>query len=59
MQHLPYRPLRQIAAALTVLITLTSCSNVQVEQYRNETPTFNMRQYFSGTLAGWGMLAYG
>ena len=55
MQLLRHKPLRQIAAALTVLISLTSCSNVQVEQYRNETPTFNMRQYFSGTLDGWGM----
>ena len=55
MQGLRYKPLRQIAAALSVLIALTSCSSVPVEQYRAETPAFNMRQYFSGTLDGWGM----
>ena len=55
MHRMGHKSLLQIIAAGIVLIALTSCSSVQVEQYRNETPTFNMRQYFSGTLDGWGM----
>lgn len=55
MQGLSNQPVRRIIAVLAVLISLTACSNVQVEQYRSETPVFDMRQYFSGTLDGWGI----
>lgn len=34
---------------------LLGCSGVQVEQYKNEKPQLDLRQYFSGRVDAWGM----
>ena len=34
---------------------LFGCSSVQVDQYRNEKPTLDLRAYFSGRVDAWGM----
>jgi hypothetical protein len=46
---------RSFAALFVVLILLTSCSSVQVNEYREETPTLDLARYFDGTIDGWGM----
>lgn len=45
--------LKRLAAALCGL--LVGCSNVQVEQYRDEKPQLDLQQYFSGRVDAWGM----
>lgn len=45
--------LKKIVLALCTL--LFGCSNVQVEQYRNEKPQLDLRQYFEGRVDAWGM----
>ena len=34
---------------------LLGCSGVQVEQYKNEKPQLDLRQYFNGRVDAWGM----
>lgn len=34
---------------------LLGCSGIQVEQYRNEKPTLDLRTYFNGRVDAWGM----
>lgn len=34
---------------------LFGCGGVPVEQYRNEKPTLDLRQYFNGRVDAWGM----
>jgi hypothetical protein len=43
-----------LLAILTVLL-LGACAGPKAEQYRAETPLLDLRNYFSGTLDGWGM----
>lgn len=47
-----------IAAAVLIpalLGGLAGCAGPRVDQYRAEQPTLDLRQYFNGTLDGWGM----
>ncbi|MGR5248063.1 DUF3833 domain-containing protein [Vibrio aestuarianus] len=38
-----------------ILLLLTGCS-ADLDDYRNQTPTFNLFEYFSGTTLAWGMV---
>ncbi len=49
------RPLRVFLSALFLVLGLGACAGIEVEQYRAEKPVLDLRQYFSGTLDGWGM----
>ncbi|EWC40093.1 DUF3833 family protein [Pseudomonas stutzeri] len=40
---------------LAFCLLLLSCTAVDVERYRNETPQLDMRDYFVGRLDAWGM----
>lgn len=37
-------------------VLLAGCGNVDVDTYRNQSPTFDMRQFFSGKVDGWGIV---
>jgi hypothetical protein len=45
--------LKVVLVALAVL--LAGCGSVPVEQYRNERPALDLRQYFNGTVDAWGI----
>jgi hypothetical protein len=59
------KSLRRIAATLVlapVLVfgvagvgSLSGCAGTSVEQYRSQQPPLDLRQYFNGTIDGWGM----
>ena len=49
------RTLARLALALAAATTLTSCANVDPLAYRAERPVLDLREYFSGTIDGWGM----
>lgn len=38
-----------------LLLGLTGCAGVPVEQYARETPVLDLPRYLNGTLDGWGM----
>ncbi len=44
--------LKVLALALSLL--LTGCAGIDVERYRGQTPALDLRDYFSGTIDGWG-----
>jgi hypothetical protein len=48
--------LARLALALAAATTLTSCANVDPLAYRAERPVLDLREYFSGTIDGWGMI---
>lgn len=37
-------------------LVLAGCGNVDVETYRNQSPAFDLRQYFNGRVDGWGIV---
>lgn len=39
----------------TLAVALAGCGGLPVEHYHAETPALDLRQYFNGTLDGWGM----
>jgi hypothetical protein len=45
---------RHFCAALAAL--LAGCASVDVADYRDETPAFDLSRYFDGTVDGWGMV---
>lgn len=49
------RSSRLLCAALSATMLLGGCAGIDVEQYRNEKPRLELRDYFSGTVDGWGM----
>ena len=49
------RKLHRLCAALLAVVLLGGCAGIEVEQYRAEKPQLELRQFFSGTLDGWGM----
>jgi hypothetical protein len=40
---------------LLIAVTLGGCATVDVERYRAETPVLDLRQYFNGTIDGYGI----
>lgn len=40
----------------TTLFCLTSCSEVDIKQYSEHTPVFDIREYLNGDLEAWGVL---
>ncbi len=40
---------------LLLCIGLASCSQVDVQTYRQETPTLELREFFEGRVEAWGM----
>jgi len=50
-----FKALRLLIPAVIATVLLGACSSIPVEQYRAETPVLDLRNYFSGTLDGWGM----
>lgn len=50
--------MKRIAAFLTALVGLFGlggCSTVEVDKYRGQTPTLDLREYFNGTLDAHGV----
>jgi hypothetical protein len=41
--------------AATALFALAGCAAIDVGEYRNDQPTFDLARYFDGTIDGWGM----
>lgn len=42
------------ALLIGTLCTLAGCNAVTPEQYKNETPTLRLEDYFNGPVEGWG-----
>ena len=49
------KALRLLCLAVMAAVLLGACAGIEVDQYRGQTPAFDLRTYFSGTLDGWGM----
>ncbi len=45
----------KLLSAALLSLGLTACAAPGVEQYRNETPTLDLRTYLNGTLDAWGV----
>lgn len=43
------------ALCIAACLLLGSCSQVEVDDYRNEQPALDLRQYFVGEVDAWGM----
>jgi hypothetical protein len=41
--------------ALGAAMLMAGCSGVQVDRYAAQKPVLDLRQYFTGTVSGWGM----
>ncbi|MBV6288194.1 DUF3833 domain-containing protein [Pseudomonas aegrilactucae] len=41
---------------MLLCLVLAGCGNVEVETYRNQSPAFDLRQYFNGRVDGWGIV---
>ncbi|MEY3202239.1 MAG: hypothetical protein RIR70_1789 [Pseudomonadota bacterium] len=47
--------LKKLLFATLALLGLAGCGSVSVQDYAQEKPTLDLREYFSGTIDGWGM----
>lgn len=47
--------LKKFFCAVLALVGLAGCGSVSVQDYANEKPALDLKQYFSGTIDGWGM----
>ncbi len=47
--------LKKFFCAVLALVGLAGCGSVSVQDYANEKPALDLKQYFSGTLDGWGI----
>lgn len=45
----------RIVLAVMLAVTLGGCAGVDVARYADERPKLDLRQYFDGTIDGWGM----
>ena len=45
-----------LASALLGLFVLAGCATTGIDAYRDEKPKLDLRQYFNGTVEGWGMV---
>lgn len=49
--------MKRLSALLaTTLFCLTSCSDVDIKQYSEHKPVFDIREYLNGDLEAWGVL---
>ncbi len=48
--------INRLSSALLALFALAGCATPGVDVYRAEKPRLDIRQYFSGTVDGWGMV---
>jgi hypothetical protein len=51
----PSFPTRALIAALTSLALLSGCSTPRIQDYSQETPVLELREFFNGTLDGYGI----
>jgi len=42
--------------AIILLVMLAGCASVDIKDYAAEQPKLDLRQYFNGTIDGWGMV---
>lgn len=47
--------LRKVFCAIAALLGLAGCGSLSVQEYASEKPVLDLKQYFSGTIDGWGM----
>jgi hypothetical protein len=47
---------KRLSFALLGLLVLAGCASPGVDSYRAEKPVLDVKQYFSGTVDGWGMV---
>ena len=47
--------LRKLMLTLFATTTLTGCSTIDVEHYKQEQPEFKIEEYFDGKIEAWGM----
>lgn len=47
--------LKKIFCAMLTLLGLAGCMPVDIQDYADEKPVLDLREYFSGTIDGWGM----
>lgn len=45
----------RVAIFIIASLTMSGCASVDVSEYREEKPRFDVVQYFNGTLDAWGM----
>lgn len=48
--------IRALFAAIVALLVLAGCAGIDPQRYATEQPRLDLRQYFSGTLIGHGMV---
>ena len=48
--------IKSYATLLAVLVIISGCGSVKVEQYQNETPKFTMESFYTGKLVAKGVL---
>ncbi|MCX7141086.1 MAG: DUF3833 family protein, partial [Proteobacteria bacterium] len=48
--------IKRLSSALLGLFVLAGCATTGVEAYRAEKPRLDIRNYFNGTVDGWGMV---
>jgi hypothetical protein len=48
--------IKRFSFALLGLLMLAGCATPGVDSYRAEKPVLDVKQYFSGTVDGWGMV---
>lgn len=46
----------RILSAIAFLMILSACSSVKITDYKNESPTLRLEDYFNGTVDGWGIV---
>ena len=46
--------MKRLTAILATLIAMTGCSDPDIEQYANNKPVFDIREYLNGDLEAWG-----
>lgn len=47
--------LRKFFCAIAALLGLAGCGSLSVQEYASEKPVLDLKQYFSGTIDGWGI----
>lgn len=47
--------MKRLLALLALVLSVSSCGNVDVSHYANQQPTLNLEQFFSKPVKAWGM----
>jgi hypothetical protein len=48
--------MKLLSTVVLLILVLTGCSSIDLKQYRENTPQFDLFEYFTGKTTGWGIV---